>query len=153
MSYSDVQREATFSGLVKMEGESGVVESDRAVVTLTPAKKNVQPAGSATAASPLGGSIEKAVAYGNVRIEEPGRRGNGDQLTYTAADDKFVLTGTAGHPPHVVDDQQGDVTGSVLIFEGVSKDRGADSTIIVAGEAPGTAAKSGRVRTETNVKR
>ncbi|MES2391054.1 MAG: hypothetical protein V4555_05405, partial [Acidobacteriota bacterium] len=78
MDYSDGQRQATFSGSVKMEGEVGTVESDRAVVMLSAAKSTKV----ATTVSPLGGSIEKAVAYGNVRVEETGRRGTGDQLTY-----------------------------------------------------------------------
>jgi lipopolysaccharide export system protein LptA len=153
MDYADLPREATFSGQVKMEGEDGTVESDRAVVMLTPARAARGAAQPATV-TPLAGSVEKAVAYGNVRLQQPGRRGTGDQLTYTAADAKFVLTGTAGHPPHVVDDQQGDVTGAVLIFVAPARgqDKG-DSTIIVAGEPPGSKARGGRVHTETDVRR
>jgi lipopolysaccharide export system protein LptA len=86
-----------------------------------------------------------------MRMEQPGRLGTGDQLLYSAATDSFVLTGTPGHPPHVEDAEQGNVTGATLLFQRANQ--GADSTIVVAGEPPGTSVQGGRVRTETEVKR
>jgi lipopolysaccharide export system protein LptA len=149
MDYADVQREATFAGKVRIEGSLGDVQSQRAVVMLMPETK-----GSAHVAgqpSPLGGSIDRVVVYGDVRMEQPGRLGTGDQLLYSAATDSFVLTGTPGHPPHVEDAEQGNVTGATLLFQRANQ--GADSTIVVAGEPPGTSVQGGRVRTETEVKR
>jgi lipopolysaccharide export system protein LptA len=150
MDYSDTQHEATFSGGVQIDGAMGEIRSQQAVVFLSatkvaatnlPAKDNTL-----TAASPLGGSLDRAVAYGDVQMVQPGRQGAGDQLTYTAATDSFILTGAPGHPPHIVDAQQGNVTGATLLF-GQS-----GSTIVVAGDAfPGKSGR-GRVRTETEVR-
>ncbi len=57
---------------------------------------------------------------GAVKVEQPGRTATGEQLLYTAATGEFVLTGTPGHPPHVVDDKQGSITGSyaAVLFAG-----------------------------------
>lgn len=141
LDYSDAARQAVFSGGVKIDGTPGTVEAQRAVVTLSPARA----AGSAAAAqaNPVNGSLEKVVLMGDVRMRQPGRSGTGDELTYTAADDRYVLTGTPGHPPRIVDAQQGNVTGASLVFTD------AGSTIIVSG-SPGQ--PGGRVRTETEVR-
>jgi len=74
-----------------------------------------------------------------------GAPATGEQLLYTAASGDYVLTGTPARPPHVVDAQQGNVTGATLLFGAVG------STIVVAGE-PGTRSKATRVRTETRVR-
>jgi lipopolysaccharide export system protein LptA len=81
-----------------------------------------------------------------VKLEQPGRVGTGEELLYTAASGDFVLTGTPGHPPHVVDDKQGSITGHTLLFHS------PDSTIVIEGAAPG-APGSQRVHTETTIKR
>ena len=47
-------------------------------------------------------------------IIQPGRRATGDQLVYTASDDKFVLTGGS---PSIFDAEQGKITGvSLTLF-------------------------------------
>lgn len=147
LDYSDLTRQAVFTGGVKIDGTMGEVESQRAVATLTQPKQsataNVASANAAAQANPVNGSLEKVVVYGEVKMRQPGRSGTGDQLTYTAADDQYVLTGTPGHPPHVQDAQQGNVTGATLVFSR------AGSTIVVAGN-PGQ--PGGRVRTETEVR-
>jgi lipopolysaccharide export system protein LptA len=91
---------------------------------------------------PVASSVERIVMSGVVKVEQPGRTATGDQLLYTAATGEFVLTGTPGRPPHVVDDKQGSITGATLLFHA------PDSTIVVAGE-PG----SRRVHTETTIKK
>jgi lipopolysaccharide export system protein LptA len=150
MDYNDVQREATFSGGVKMDGSTGEVRGQRAVVFLTPATK---PTGSPQAPtgtpSPFGGSggqIDRAIVSGSVQMEQPGRHGTGEQLLYTAADGSYALTGTAAVPPRIVDAQQGTVTGATLLFS----DQG--STIVVAGDAAAAKTPGGRVRSEMNVR-
>jgi lipopolysaccharide export system protein LptA len=139
MTYSDADRKALFSGGVHMEGTSGVLDAQRAMITLTPAGAAATP----ETASPVNGSIERMVLYGDVRMRQPGRTGIGEQLTYTAAQDEYVLSGTPAHLPRIVDAAQGLVTGTTLVFSG------AGSTIIVGG-APGQ--PNGRVRTETEVR-
>jgi lipopolysaccharide export system protein LptA len=145
LDYSDLDRVATFTGGVAVDGTSGQAHSQRGVVTLNPAKAGAKP--SSGQPTPFGGSVQKIVLSGDVHIAQPGRTGTGEQLVYTAADSSYVLTGTPSKAPHVVDAQQGNVTGASLLFHS------GDDAIIVSGGAPGTKQeKPGRVRTETQVK-
>lgn len=146
MDYNDVQRQATFTGGVRIDGSTGQVRGQNAVVFLT-AKRG--PTVQATALSgqpnPFGGSVERVVVYGSVQMDQPGRHGSGDELLYNVAKGTYVLTGTPGKPPRIEDTQQGNVTGTTLVFG----DRG--STIVVSGDQSDRKGKSGRVRTETYV--
>jgi lipopolysaccharide export system protein LptA len=150
MDYNDLQREATFTGGVTMDGSTGQVRGDRAVVFLTPAAKpSVASQTPAPTPSPFGGSggqIDRVVVSGSVQMDQPGRHGTGDQILYTAADGRYILTGTPATPPCVVDTQQGTVTGATLLFS----DSG--STIVVAGDAGAAKTPGGRVRSEISVK-
>ena len=150
MDYSDVQHQATFNGGVQMRDPAGVVTGKRAAVFLQAAAKaaSVGPTARTGAAAPnMGGKLERAVVLGDVRVNEPGRTGAGEQITYTAASNSFVLTGTPATPPWVRDAQQGYVTGTALVF-GAS-----DSSIVVTGtHAPGNQGKPTRVHTETEIK-
>ena len=148
LDYNDLQREATFAGGVTIDGTMGEVRGEHAVAFLTDAhtptpKQTVSP--TLTQPSPLNGSIERVVVYGDVQLDQPGRHGTGDQLLYTAATANYILTGTAASPPHVTDAQQGNVTGATLIFGD------AGSTIVVSGEQGASKGKGGRVHTETYV--
>jgi lipopolysaccharide export system protein LptA len=149
MDYNDMQREATFSGGVTIDGTMGEVRGQHAVAFLTaahasPAKQPV--ATSQSQPSPLNGSIDRVVVYGAVQIDQPGRHGTGEQLLYTASSANYILTGTPASPPHIVDAQQGNVTGATLIFSD------AGSTIVVAGDQGAPKGKAGRVHTETFVR-
>jgi len=145
MDYDDVSREATFTGAVRMDGATGQARSQRGVVFLNPAQAG---AGQVVEqANPFGGSIRRVVLSGDVRLDQPGRTGTGEQLVFTSADSSYILTGTPAKPPHIVDAQQGNVTGATLLFHST------DSTIVVGGtDAGAKAEKPGRVRTETRVK-
>jgi lipopolysaccharide export system protein LptA len=148
MDYNDLQREATFSGGVTIDGTMGEVRGQHAVAFLTAAHAPVakQPVSTAqTQPSPLNGSIDRVIVYGAVQIDQPGRHGTGEQLLYTASNTNYILTGTPAHPPHITDAQQGNVTGATLIFSD------AGSTIVVAGEQGASKGKNGRVHTETYV--
>ena len=60
------------------------------------------------------GKIDHIIASGQVVIVQPGRRATGDQLVYTTAEDKFVLT---GGPPSIFDAEHGKITGvSLTLF-------------------------------------
>jgi lipopolysaccharide export system protein LptA len=60
------------------------------------------------------GKIDHIVAREQVVITQPGRKATGDQLVYTTADDKFVLT---GGPPSIFDAEHGKITGvSLTLF-------------------------------------
>ena len=72
------------------------------------------------------GQLDRMVAQGDVVVQQPNRRAEGQKLVYTAADDKFVLT---GGPPSIFDAEQGKITGvSLTFFLG-------DDRVLVEGEA------------------
>ena len=72
------------------------------------------------------GQLDRMIAQGNVVIRQPKRRAEGEKLVYTAATDKFVLT---GGPPSIFDAEQGKITGvSLTFFRG-------DDRVLVEGEA------------------
>ena len=56
---------------------------------------------------------KKSWPHEQVVITQPERRAIGDLLVYTAADDKFVLT---GGPPSIFDAEHGKITGVSLTF-------------------------------------
>ncbi len=69
-------------------------------------------------------ALERIVASGGVVITQPGRKVTGDKLVYTAADDRFVMT---GGPPSIFDAEHGVVTGvSLTLF-------GRDGRVLVEG--------------------
>jgi len=108
LSYVDSDRQAHFDGGVVAKGND---------LTITSAEMNVflQARGQKEPNQTLSGAgkLEKIVAEGQVRITEPTRRAEGDVLVYTAADDKFVLS---GGPPSIFDAEHGKITGVSLTF-------------------------------------
>jgi lipopolysaccharide export system protein LptA len=162
MVYTDVQRQAVFTGGVRVLDGAGEMRSREATVFMSAAreagangaaaragkltKAAVPSSGDpATTLSGLtGGSVERILAVGQVEMREPGRQATGDRLVYTAADEMFVLTGTATAPPKVTDEAQGTTTGAELRFHS------GDDNVVVSGGI-GTAVAQ-RVRTETRVK-
>jgi lipopolysaccharide export system protein LptA len=161
MVYSDIDRQAVFTGGVQVFDGDGVMRSQQATVYLSPADaekdkaaKGAAAAHGATTGSPgssvnglLGGNVERIVATQKIELTQPGRRATGDRLVYTASDQMFVLTGTAAAPPKVVDAQQGSTTGAVLRFHS-----GDNSVEVAAREGDDRDGKSGKVHTETRVK-
>ena len=150
MVYTDSTREVEFRGLVQVNSSDGVLRSQLATVYLAPktAGESVHPTSAGDAAREgapgvlgLGGRVDHIVATGTVELEQPGRKGFGDKLVYTAADQVSVLTGTKTVPPKVVDDAQGTVTGASLRFRS-----GDDSVEVLSGDG------AQKVRTETRMK-
>ncbi len=148
MDYDDVQHQAVFTGKVRLSGALGEISADRGTATLRAAKTKPSAVETGASAGPeLGGSLERMVMLGDVQMSQVGRTGVGQQLTYTAATDNFVLTGTPGKPPRVMGEGGSLVTGATLLF------RNTDSTIVVAGTEGGSKAPGGtRVHTETDLK-
>ena len=154
MDYDDTHHEAVFTGAVRMRGVMGEASADRGTAFLrTAASRRPGSAGTppGAAAPGLSGTLDRMVLLGDVRLTEPGRTGAGEQLTYTAATDSFVLTGTPTRPPRVTGEQGSTVTGATLLFQS------RESTIVVAGARTGTptgtpAAGPARVHTETDLK-
>ena len=82
------------------------------------------------------GQLDRMVAEGNVVIQEPNRKAEGQKLVYTAVDDKFVLT---GGPPSIFDAEQGKITGVSLTFFR------RDDRVLVEGEASSPVVTTTRV--------
>jgi lipopolysaccharide export system protein LptA len=121
LTYADTERHAHYEGGVVAKGASFTVSSSAMDVYLLPRS---QTPSSQLLAGP--GQLDRMVAQGNVVIQQPGRRAEGQTLVYTAADDKFVLT---GGPPSIFDAERGKITGvSLTFFRG-------DDRVLVEGEA------------------
>jgi lipopolysaccharide export system protein LptA len=121
LTYADSERKAHYEGGVSAQGADFTATSKSADAYLLPRS---QTPGSQALASP--GRLDHMVAEGDVVVHQPKRRAEGQKLVYTAADDKFVLT---GGPPSIFDAEQGKVTGVSLTFFR------RDDRVLVEGEA------------------
>jgi len=123
LDYSDKDRRGDFRGGVTARDAAGVIHADEAEVYLMAAVKKGG-AGSLPHSSKSGlsgppkaqGPLERIVATGQVEVTQPGRKGMGEKLVYTAQDGKYVLTGSPGNPPRIVDEAKGTTSGTTLIF-------------------------------------
>ena len=112
LTYTDSERKAHFEGNVVAKSADAVMTARQADVYMEPrgdSASNAQTSGQPGGASQL----EKIIADGQIVIVQPTRRAVGDHLVYTAADDRFVLTGVA---PSIFDAERGKVRGDSLTF-------------------------------------
>lgn len=116
--YSDKARQADFRGEVTADEAGERIQADDALVFLKPAGATAP--GTAhpgtTHAGQQNSQIDHVVATGHVAITQPGRRGEGEKLVYTADNGIYVLTGTAETLPSLWDRAHGTTTGAVLTF-------------------------------------
>jgi lipopolysaccharide export system protein LptA len=121
LTYADAERKAHYEGGVVAKGTGFTATSstmDAFLVARSQTSSNQLLAGT--------GQLDHIVAKGNVVVQQPSRRAEGQTLVYTASDDKFVLT---GGPPSIFDAERGKVTGvSLTFFRG-------DDRVLVDGEA------------------
>jgi lipopolysaccharide export system protein LptA len=110
LTYSDDDRKALIVG-----GSLGqvIAETSTATSLSDQVELLLAPAGSHAGGQ---GQVERMTAHGRVVVTTPGRKGTGEQLTYTGATGEYVLTGTAANPPQINDSARGTVTGDALIF-------------------------------------
>jgi lipopolysaccharide export system protein LptA len=142
--YSDGDRRADFRGSVTARQANEVIRCDDALVFLKPAPAK-NPAEAAATPRPQDHSdstpatakpqssegrsrpggpphpegqsrLDRVVATGHVVVTEPGRRGEGEKLVYTADSGEYVLTGTKSAPPRMTDRVHGTTTGEALLF-------------------------------------
>jgi lipopolysaccharide export system protein LptA len=106
LSYADNERKAHFEGDV-------VAKSADVAITAKTMDAFLEARGPANQPPSGAGKLDKIIAAQQVVINQPGRSGTGDLLTYTASDDKFVLT---GGPPSIFDAEHGKITGVSLTF-------------------------------------
>lgn len=105
LDYTDAERRVHFQGGVVMRGADATVTADRVDVFLRSRSQ-----GTSTVAP---SELDHIVAEGHVLIQEPNRRAQGDRLVYTAAEQKFVLSGGS---PSIFDAEHGTTTGDSLTF-------------------------------------
>lgn len=118
--YSDADRRGDFRGDVTAQDSDGTIHADQAQIYLTPAGKS----GKQQA------QLERIIATGHIMITQPGRKGVGQQLVYTANDGRYVLSGAPGHPPYLEDATKGRTTGATLIFNSQN-----DSVVVSGGKS------------------
>ena len=108
LTYTDDQHRAHFEGGVTARGADATVTADHLDAFVVPHSQ------SAASTSLKGqGQLDRIVAEGNVVIQEPTRRAQGEKLVYTAAEDKYALTGGS---PSIFDAEHGKITGDSLTF-------------------------------------
>jgi lipopolysaccharide export system protein LptA len=116
LSYNDLDRTIRFEGGVVMKTADGTLTAQRLdafLVARAQQARGEQP----NAKPPSGASqLDHAVAQGRVDLQQPGRRAQGERLVYTAAESKYVLTGTKSRLPTLADVTHGSVTGDSLTF-------------------------------------
>jgi lipopolysaccharide export system protein LptA len=108
LTYTDDQRRAEFEGGVTARGADVTVTADHVDAFLAPHSQSLP-----TQSLKGQGQLDRLVAQGNVVVQEPGRKATGEQLTYTVADDKFVLSGGT---PSIFDAERGKIRGDSLTF-------------------------------------
>ena len=121
LTYSDSERRVHYEGGVVAKASEFTSSADSVDAYLLPHSQT-----SGAQAGPGPGQLEHMVAQGKVIIQQPKRRAEGQNLIYTAQDDKFVLT---GGPPSIFDAEQGKITGVSLTFFR------RDDRVLVEGEA------------------
>jgi lipopolysaccharide export system protein LptA len=122
LTYVDEERRARYTGHVFAKSTINTITAKQIDVYLKPADTAGKDAPAQSPAPPkksvVPGSngpsqIDHMVAIGDVIVTEPNRRAVGDQLTYTADDGRYHLTGKS---PSIFDAQHGTVWGDSLTF-------------------------------------
>ena len=129
LTYADSERRAHYETGVLAKGADFSASAKTMDVYLLPRSQTSSqtPSHQSLAGTFAGpGQLDRMVALGDVIIHQPKRRAEGQKLVYTAADDKFVLT---GGPPSIFDAEQGKITGVSLTFFR------RDDRVLVEGEA------------------
>ena len=118
LNYVDAGRKIELDGGVTAKGSDATLRARKMTVFLQ--RRSVSQEGEAASrvatAGISPGQIERIVAEETVVVTQPGRHASGEMLVYTAAEDKFVLTGGAGNPPSIFDAERGKITGDSLTF-------------------------------------
>ena len=114
--YEDASRRLTYTGDAHMTGPQGDMDATKIELYLKPS----------------GDELERAEAYEKLKLREQSRITIGARLTYTTADEKYLITGL---PVEIADQCGRKTTGKTLTFTK------ATDTIVVDG--------SDQIRTHT----
>src|SRR6202167_894763 len=112
LNYADAERKVFLDGGVTAKTSDTTMTSER--MTVYPVPRDQSKVGAHPAMS---GQVDHIVAENKIVITQPTRHANGDRLVYTAADDRYVLTGgSSSEPPSIFDAERGKITGDSLTF-------------------------------------
>jgi lipopolysaccharide export system protein LptA len=101
LEYFDAGRRARYAGNVRLQTEQTTLEAERLDVYFSDSASVEQT------------ELERAVAEGQVRVVQPGRRAAGNRAEYFAGEGRIVLS---GGPPSLYDAEKGFTTGQRLTF-------------------------------------
>jgi lipopolysaccharide export system protein LptA len=121
LTYADSERRVHYDGGVVAKGTDFSASAKTVDAYLLPRSQT-----STNQASSGPGQLDRMVAQDDVVLRQPKRQAEGQKLVYSAADDKFVLT---GGPPSIFDAERGKITGVSLTFFR------RDDTVLVEGGA------------------
>jgi len=107
LTYADDERRVHFEGNVLAKEADATITARQMDAFL---QARGRPVGNRSVSA---GKLDKIVATGDVVATQPQRRAQGEHLVYTAAEDKFVVTGGL---PSIFDAEQGKITGVSLTF-------------------------------------
>jgi lipopolysaccharide export system protein LptA len=128
LSYTDSERKAQFEDGVQARGADLTIVARQMDVFLQRQEQAIPNQSVVGFGSGMGagtGKIDHIVAREQVVITQPGRKATGDELVYTASEEKFVLT---GGPPSIFDAEHGKITGvSLTLFR-------HDDRVLVEGD-------------------
>ncbi len=121
-SYDDAQRLGTYTGSAHVSGPSRDMTAARIELYL---------------AEGGGDTLERVEAYEAVTLREHQRETKGSRMTYTAADERYLVTGT---PATIVDECDRETTGQRISFlkasDTVSIDGGTQRATTQGGSCP-----------------
>jgi len=125
ITYADSERRIHYEGGVLAKGAGFSASAKTMDAYLIPRRQTYGQTTNNQSLAGLG-QLDRMVAQGDVVIQQPNRRAEGQQLVYTAAEDKFVLS---GGPVSIFSAEQGRITGVSLTFFR------RDDRVLVEGEA------------------
>jgi lipopolysaccharide export system protein LptA len=108
LNYADAERRIFLDGGVTARASDATMTGEQMTVFLLPRSQSKAGMGPG-----MPGQVERIVAEDKVVITQPKRYATGERCVYTAAEDKFVLT---GGPPSIFDAERGRTTGDSLTF-------------------------------------
>ncbi len=97
MKYDDAQRRLTYIGEAQLSNPDGTMNADRIELYLKPS----------------GDELDRAEGYDSLTLREQNRKTTGARLTYTADDERYVVTGA---PVTIVDECGRETVGKTLTF-------------------------------------
>ncbi len=119
LTYEDAPRRLTYTGDAHMSSPEGDMTAAKIELYLKPS----------------GDELDRAEAYDNVTLREQNRKTTGMRMTYTTADERYVIVGA---PVKIIDECERETTGKTLTFL-----KSTDSIVVDGNQQTRTQTKGG----------